>query len=158
MDRLHKFHSLCASFNVVSCAQTAFSQQRGLRGGIISERVVQRDQYLALKWLYESKGLPRGRFTSLYNNCNGQLGARLVSPARRLSFWSQTRAVWNLLFMTCTIYFVINLSHSSVSKVKYGNFSHHVRFEVVACPWLAHPQWSCRVERSTLILLYVHKM
>ena len=32
MDRLHTLHSLWASFNVVSCAQTAFSQQRRLRG------------------------------------------------------------------------------------------------------------------------------
>ena len=30
MDRLHTLHSLWASFNVVSCAQTAFSLQRGL--------------------------------------------------------------------------------------------------------------------------------
>ena len=28
----------------------------------------------------------------------------------------------------------INLSHSSVSKAKYGNFSDHARFEVVTCP------------------------
>ena len=30
MDRLHTLHSLWASFNVVSCAQTAFSLQRDL--------------------------------------------------------------------------------------------------------------------------------